>query len=54
MRREFKIDQPAKYTFLSRGALDIKGVDDAKQLSVTMKAMNVVGIQQSEQKMIFR
>ncbi|KAK7870316.1 hypothetical protein R5R35_003705 [Gryllus longicercus] len=53
-KKEFILDDPKSYSFLSGGHLPVPGVDDAAEFQATCKAMNIMGMTQEDLSAIFR
>ncbi|CAG8461797.1 11157_t:CDS:10 [Acaulospora colombiana] len=54
-REQFGIQGPESYLYTSKSqCLDVDGIDDAKDYSDTLDAMNVIGLTEAEQFDIFR
>ncbi|EJD03816.1 uncharacterized protein FOMMEDRAFT_106001 [Fomitiporia mediterranea MF3/22] len=54
-RESFGIQGPESYAYTSRsGCLDVQDMDDVKDFSDTIRAMQVIGLSQHEQSEIFR
>ncbi|CAG8455158.1 9930_t:CDS:10 [Scutellospora calospora] len=54
-QEQFGIQGPESYLYTSKsGCLDVDGIDDTKDYSETLEAMNIIGLTQSEQDNIFR
>ncbi|CAG8541360.1 16426_t:CDS:10, partial [Acaulospora morrowiae] len=54
-REQFGIQGPESYLYTSRSqCLDVDGIDDSKDYSDTLEAMEVIGLTQDEQNNIFR
>ncbi|CAG8480151.1 6505_t:CDS:10, partial [Dentiscutata heterogama] len=54
-QEQFGIQGPESYLYTCKsGCLDVDGIDDTKDYSETIEAMNIIGLTQSEQDDIFR
>ncbi|XP_058796556.1 myosin heavy chain, non-muscle isoform X2 [Phymastichus coffea] len=53
-KKEFILEDPKLYPFLSCGALPVPGVDDAAEFHSTVKAMNIMGMTNDDFHAIFR
>ncbi|CAG8658065.1 4828_t:CDS:10, partial [Gigaspora rosea] len=54
-QEQFGIQGPESYLYTCKsGCLDVDGIDDTKDYSETLEAMNIIGLTQSEQDDIFR
>lgn len=48
-KKEFILDDPKTYKFLSNGNLPVPGVNDSQEFEDTKEAMNVMGMPEDEQ-----
>lgn len=53
-KKEFILEDPKTYAFLSNGALPVPGVDDAAEYQSTVKAMSIMGMTSEDLSAIFR
>nr|XP_018907941.1 PREDICTED: myosin heavy chain, non-muscle isoform X2 [Bemisia tabaci] len=53
-RKEFILEDPKTYLFLSNGNLPVPGVDDAAEFQSTVQAMGVMGMTNEDYSAIFR
>ncbi|CAB0032260.1 unnamed protein product [Trichogramma brassicae] len=53
-KKEFILEDPKLYPFLSNGALPVPGVDDVLEFHSTVKAMNIMGMTNEDFHSIFR
>ncbi|KAI5723847.1 hypothetical protein M8J76_011739 [Diaphorina citri] len=53
-RKEFILEDPKTYLFLSNGNLPVPGVDDAVEFQATVQAMNIMGMTNEDYSAIFR
>ncbi|XP_033215073.1 myosin heavy chain, non-muscle isoform X1 [Belonocnema kinseyi] len=53
-KKEFILEDPKLYPFLSSGALPVPGMDDAAEFFSTVKAMNIMGMTNEDFSSIFR
>lgn len=48
-KKEFIVEDPKTYKFLSNGNLPVPGVNDAQEFEDTKEAMNIMGMTEEEQ-----
>ena len=48
-RKDFILDDPKTYKFLSNGNLPVPGVNDSQEFQDTIEAMNIMGLTDEEQ-----
>ena len=48
-KKEFILDDPKTYKFLSNGNLPVPGVNDSQEFEDTKEAMNIMGMTEEEQ-----
>ncbi|XP_050425720.1 myosin heavy chain, non-muscle-like isoform X2 [Adelges cooleyi] len=53
-RKEFILEDPKTYNFLTNGNLPVPGVDDAAEYKETVNAMNIMGMTTEDYSAIFR
>uniref|UniRef100_A0A8D8UZK6 Myosin heavy chain, non-muscle n=1 Tax=Cacopsylla melanoneura TaxID=428564 RepID=A0A8D8UZK6_9HEMI len=53
-RKEFIIEDPKTYLFLTNGPLPVPGIDDAAEFQSTVQAMNIMGMTNEDYSSIFR
>ncbi|XP_043216625.1 myosin heavy chain, non-muscle-like isoform X2 [Amphibalanus amphitrite] len=53
-KKEFLLEQPKNYSFLTFGNVSVSGVDDAHEFKATVDAMHIMGMNQDDLQSIFR
>ena len=53
-RKEFILEDPKTYSFLSHGSLPVAGVDDVAEFQQTCKSMFIMGLNQEDLSPLFR
>ncbi|XP_046734841.1 myosin heavy chain, non-muscle isoform X1 [Diprion similis] len=53
-KKEFILEDPKNYPFLSSGSLPVPGVDDSAEFQSTVKSMNIMGMTSEDFSSIFR
>ena len=48
-KKEFILEDPKSYKFLSNGNLPVPGVNDSQEFQDTVEAMNIMGMSDEEQ-----
>ena len=48
-KKEFILEDPKSYKFLSNGNLPVPGVNDSQEFQDTIEAMNIMGMSDEEQ-----
>ena len=48
-KKDFLLDDPKSYKFLSNGNLPVPGVNDSQEFQDTIEAMNIMGMSDEEQ-----